>query len=220
MILKTSPVPHPTSSTLENCREDNAFIRYLLLADFVKPFPIRQIMNIFLPFSNVLFPKYFLNFACTSGSVLFIASSMVACISAISSDTGTPLAFRTGKYGAGNKQLMEKLKNYLKNNDLFKDDTTVLGIALDNPSSTPENEQRYDVGMVITGKDIRCDLPIRNIDSRKQEENLNFHLFCNCVNIFFWRRRSVSKIFFEFCLYLWVCTVHSFVNNEYISTFQ
>ena len=25
---------------------------YLLLADFVKPFPIRQIMNIFLPFSN------------------------------------------------------------------------------------------------------------------------------------------------------------------------
>ena len=26
MILKTSPVPHPTSSTLENCREDNAFI--------------------------------------------------------------------------------------------------------------------------------------------------------------------------------------------------
>lgn len=69
---------------------------------------------------------------------------------------------RTGKYGAGNKQLMEKLKNYLKNNDLFKDDTTVLGIALDNPLSTPENEQRYDVGMVITGKDIHCDLPIND----------------------------------------------------------
>ena len=29
-----------------------------------------------------LFPKYFLKFACTSGSVLFIASSIVASISA------------------------------------------------------------------------------------------------------------------------------------------
>lgn len=72
---------------------------------------------------------------------------------------------RTGMYGAENKQLMEKLKDYLKNNDLFKNDTTILGIALDNPLSTPENEQRYDVGMIITGKDIHCDLPIRNIDS-------------------------------------------------------
>ena len=72
---------------------------------------------------------------------------------------------RTGKYGAENKQLMEKLKEYLKSNDLFKDNTTILGIALDNPLSTPENEQRYDVGMIITGKDIHCDLPIRNIDS-------------------------------------------------------
>ena len=72
---------------------------------------------------------------------------------------------RTGKYGAGNKQLMEKLKDYLKNNDLFKDDTTILGIALDNPLSTPDTEQRYDVGMIVTGKDIHCDLPVRNIDS-------------------------------------------------------
>ena len=72
---------------------------------------------------------------------------------------------RTGKYGAENKQLMEKLKDYLKSNDLFKDDTAILGIALDNPLSTPENELRYDVGMVINGKDIHCDLPIRNIDS-------------------------------------------------------
>ena len=56
---------------------------------------------------------------------------------------------RTGKYGAENKQLMEKLKEYLKSNDLFKDNTTILGIALDNPLSTPENEQRYDVGIVI-----------------------------------------------------------------------
>ena len=64
---------------------------------------------------------------------------------------------RTGKYGAENKQLMEKLKEYLKSNDLFKDNTTILGIALDNPLSTPENEQRYDVGMIITRKHIQCD---------------------------------------------------------------
>lgn len=60
---------------------------------------------------------------------------------------------RTGKYGAENKQLMEQLKDYLKSNDLFKEDTTILGIALDNPLLTPENEQRYDVGMIITGRE-------------------------------------------------------------------
>lgn len=71
---------------------------------------------------------------------------------------------RTGKYGAENKQLMEQLKEYLKSNDLFKEDTTILGIALDNPLLTPENEQRYDVGMIITGREKHCDLPIRSID--------------------------------------------------------
>ncbi len=58
---------------------------------------------------------------------------------------------RTGKYDAGNKQLMEKLKKYLKNTDLLQDNTTILGIDLDNPLLTPENEQRYDVGMIMTG---------------------------------------------------------------------
>ena len=40
-----------------------------------------------------LFPKYFLKFACTSGSVLFIASSIVASISARTSANDTPPAF-------------------------------------------------------------------------------------------------------------------------------
>lgn len=39
---------------------------------------------------------------------------------------------RTGKYGAENKQLMEKLKDYLKSNDLFKDDTAILYNGLIN----------------------------------------------------------------------------------------
>jgi DNA gyrase inhibitor GyrI len=72
---------------------------------------------------------------------------------------------RTGRYGVENKQLMETFKNYIKINDLFKNDTTILGIALDNPLSTPENEQRYDVGIIITGRKKHCDLPIRSIDS-------------------------------------------------------
>ncbi|CVI65047.1 Bacterial transcription activator, effector binding domain [Clostridiales bacterium CHKCI001] len=72
---------------------------------------------------------------------------------------------RIGKYGKGNKQLMENFKNYLKANDLFKDDATILGIALDNPIQTPENEQRYDVGIIITGREKHWDLPIRNIAS-------------------------------------------------------
>ena len=72
---------------------------------------------------------------------------------------------RTGKYDAGNKQLMEKLKKNLKNTDLLQDNTTILGIALDNPLLTPENEQRYDVGMIMTGMEKHCDLSIRSIDN-------------------------------------------------------
>ena len=40
---------------------------------------------------------------------------------------------RVGKYGLENKQLMETFKAYLKNKNLFNEETTILGIALDNP---------------------------------------------------------------------------------------
>ena len=99
---------------------------------------------------------------------------------------------RTGKYGAENKQLMEKLKDYLKSNDLFKDDTAILGIALDNPLSTPENELRYDVGMVINGKDIHCDLPIRNIDSGRYAIFEVPHTENDVAN--FWKNIDLSLI--------------------------
>ena len=39
---------------------------------------------------------------------------------------------RVGKYGLENKQLMETFKAYLKNKNLFNEETTILGIALDN----------------------------------------------------------------------------------------
>ena len=70
---------------------------------------------------------------------------------------------RTGGYGKGNKQMMEDLKNYLKEHGLFHENTTLLGIALDDPARTPESQQRYDVGMVLTGMEKSCGLPVRSI---------------------------------------------------------
>lgn len=71
---------------------------------------------------------------------------------------------RIGQYGEGNKKLMEEFKNYLKVHDLFIENTTILAIALDDPSTTPENQQRYDVGIMMTDQQKHCDLPVRCID--------------------------------------------------------
>lgn len=70
---------------------------------------------------------------------------------------------RTGGYGAGNRQLMEKFKSYLRTNAWFREDTILLGIALDDPARTPEAEQRYDVGLVLTGGECPCGLPVRSV---------------------------------------------------------
>lgn len=70
---------------------------------------------------------------------------------------------RVGKYGPENKQLMENFKAYLKVNNLFKNDTTILGIAMDNPTQTPEEKQRYDVGIIIPDGEKQFDLPTRKI---------------------------------------------------------
>ncbi|KRK81244.1 DNA gyrase inhibitory protein [Leuconostoc mesenteroides subsp. mesenteroides] len=70
---------------------------------------------------------------------------------------------RIGKYGPENKQLMEDFKAYLKQNNLFKNDTTILGIAMDNPIQTPAEKQRYDVGIIISDGEKQFDLPTRKI---------------------------------------------------------
>ena len=70
---------------------------------------------------------------------------------------------RTGGYGEGNRQLMERFKRYLRANGLFRANTTILGIALDDPARTPEDRQRYDVGVVLTGGEGPCGLPARTI---------------------------------------------------------
>ena len=70
----------------------------------------------------------------------------------------------TGRYGAGNRRLMEALKSRLKAEGLFDGDTTILGIALDDPARTPAERQRYDVGVVLTGTAEPRGLPVRAID--------------------------------------------------------
>ena len=42
---------------------------------------------------------------------------------------------RTGGYGEGNRQLMEQFKRYLREHALLQEDTTILGIALDDLKS-------------------------------------------------------------------------------------
>ena len=71
---------------------------------------------------------------------------------------------RVGKYGLENKQLMETFKAYLKNKNLFNEETTILGIALDNPMYVLEENQRYDVGVINSDPKSKYDLSIRNID--------------------------------------------------------
>ena len=60
---------------------------------------------------------------------------------------------RTGEYGIKNKELMETFKAYLRERNLFSADSTILGIALDDPESVDKNSLRYDVGLVVTGKE-------------------------------------------------------------------
>ena len=70
---------------------------------------------------------------------------------------------RTGGYGEGNRQLMEQFKRYLREHALLREDTTILGIALDDPAKIPEDRQRYDVGMILTGREAPCGLPVRTV---------------------------------------------------------
>ena len=56
---------------------------------------------------------------------------------------------RTGPYGPENRQLMERLKAFLKERGRMESGTVLLGIALDDPSRTPPDRCRYDVGIII-----------------------------------------------------------------------
>lgn len=58
---------------------------------------------------------------------------------------------RTGPYGPENRQLMERLKAFLKERAGWGPGPSLLGIALDDPSRTPPDRCRYDVGIIIRG---------------------------------------------------------------------
>ena len=68
---------------------------------------------------------------------------------------------RIGAYGPENRQLMEKLKAFLAQHDLLK--STILGIPLDDPTITPAEQLRYDVGLIVPAN-ATIPLPTRNID--------------------------------------------------------
>ena len=56
---------------------------------------------------------------------------------------------QVGPYGANNKELMERLKNWAEVNNLMRDDAIILGIVQNDPAITPPENCRYDVGIVI-----------------------------------------------------------------------
>ena len=76
---------------------------------------------------------------------------------------GVTIAYmrRIGAYGPENRQLMEKLKAFLAQHDLLK--STILGIPLDDPTITPAEQLRYDVGLIVPAR-AAIPLPIRSID--------------------------------------------------------
>ena len=69
---------------------------------------------------------------------------------------------RTGEYGIKNKELMETFKAYLRERNLLSADSTILGIALDDPESVEKENLRYDVGLVVTGNE-NIGLDVRKI---------------------------------------------------------
>lgn len=55
---------------------------------------------------------------------------------------------RTGAYGPENIGLMETFKKWADKYDLLTDEAILLGIPHDDPSMTPADECRYDVGLI------------------------------------------------------------------------
>lgn len=55
-----------------------------------------------------------------------------------------------GPYGTSNVQTMEKLKSWAKSNNLFNNNSIILGIAHDNPEATKPENCRYDTCIVIS----------------------------------------------------------------------
>ena len=59
---------------------------------------------------------------------------------------------RVGTYGAENYMLMEKMKGWLREQQLYNEDTTIYAVPLDNPETTEPSQCRYDVCVADNGK--------------------------------------------------------------------
>ena len=55
-----------------------------------------------------------------------------------------------GPYGKSNYTTMEKIKKFAKDNNLFDEDTIILGISRDNPETTKPEKCRYDACIVVS----------------------------------------------------------------------
>ena len=64
----------------------------------------------------------------------------------------TNIAFirNVGPYGKSNYATMERLKKFAKDNNLFNEDTIILGISRDNPQVTKPENCRYDACIVVS----------------------------------------------------------------------
>lgn len=70
---------------------------------------------------------------------------------------------RVGAYGVENFKLMESLKEWAANNNLFNDDAVIYGIAQDNPYITDPQSCRYDVCITISN-DYKIDNAVKEME--------------------------------------------------------
>ncbi|MBZ9626353.1 GyrI-like domain-containing protein [Clostridium sp. FP2] len=57
---------------------------------------------------------------------------------------------RIGPYGSENVQIMEQLKSWAREKNLFNENSIILGIAQDNPQFTEPKDCRYDTCLVVS----------------------------------------------------------------------
>ena len=57
---------------------------------------------------------------------------------------------KTGPYGSDNVQVMEQLKSWAREKDLFNESSIILGIAQDNPEFIEPKDCRYDTCLVVS----------------------------------------------------------------------
>lgn len=66
-----------------------------------------------------------------------------------------------GAYGENNIQTMEQLKRWAKANNLMNSKTVIFGIAHDDPQTTPPENCRYDVCLLLADESFRAGSNIR-----------------------------------------------------------